>query len=310
MNAVTDNERATIGNNSSLAALPEILAEETQALMDRAKVLAESAGRAAVSDEETAGKATVLVKMMNEHRKAVEATRVEKVKPFLEAQRTVNSHFGEIDGVLAQTDSKGKIVGGPIHSVLGMIDGYRREQEAKAAAERRRLEEEARKQREAAEAAERARREAEAQAERERQEAARKIAAAEAEARRAGDAEAAAKAAQARAEEERRQAEARRASMAAEMESRQRQEEAEALQRQAEATRAAPIDSGYGAKASGRKVYTVEITDLTAALRHARKVDDASIRAAVQTIYDRQVKAGVRELPGATVHESSQTIVR
>jgi flagellar biosynthesis GTPase FlhF len=300
----------TIGDNSAAVPLAEILAEETAALEKRALDLAGAAGRAAVTDDETAGKATLLAKMINEHRTVINKTRIERKEPFLVGGRTVDQHFSSLDKLLADTDAKGKIIGGPLAHVVGLIDTYRREQEAKAAAERRRLEEEARKQREAAEAAERARREAEERAAREAEEAARKIAQAEAAARAAGNAEAAAKAAQARAEEETRQAAAREASMRAEIEARQRQEQAEALERQAQAVTAAPIDSGFGPKASGRKTYTAEITDLTVALRHARKVDEAAIRTAVQGIYDRQVRAGVRELPGATVHESSSTVIR
>jgi hypothetical protein len=72
---------------------------------------------------------------------------------------------------------------------------------------------------------------------------------------------------------------------------------------------AAPIQSGV-ATASKRTTYRAEITDIKAALKHAAKVDARAILAAVQAIYDRQVRAGVRDLPGAAVHAETSTVVR
>lgn len=299
-----------IGHNSGLTNLGDILVEETAALRQRAEHLAAGAGRCVITDDETAGKATLLAKMLKEHVKVIDEARTSAKDPYLTAGRAVDAHFAELTRLIAIVDSKGKVIGGPLANVLGMVDSYRREQDAKAEAERRRLEEEARRQREAAEAAERARREAEEKAAREAEEARRRIEEAAHAAREAGDREAAEKAARERAEAEKRASEARAASLQAEMESRKRQEEAEALERQAAETKTAAIDSGLGAKASGRKVCRVEITDLKAALKHALKVDEASVLAAVQAIYDRQVKVGVRTLPGAVVHESTVTVIR
>jgi len=305
MNAIT---KAGIGHNNP--PLAETLAEETAALKQRAADLAAAAGRAKATDDDTAGKAVLLIKMMSEHRKDIEAARETAVRPHLEGQRTVNAHFAGLDSMLAETDAKKKVVGGPLVSVTGMVDAYRLKKEAEAAAERRWLEEEARKQRVAAEAADRARREAEDRSAREAAEAQRKIAEAEAFARQAGDREAAERLARERAEAEAARSKAREDSVRAELESRQASEQAEALVRQAAATTSGPIDSGFGVKASGRKSCRAEITDLTAALKHAVKVDKAAILAAVQQVYDRQVRAGVRELPGATVHESTTTVIR
>ena len=72
----------------------------------------------------------------------------------------------------------------------------------------------------------------------------------------------------------------------------------------------APIASAYGPKASRRARFPVKITDLTKAIAHARRVNEPAIRAAVLTIFEAQVRAGVRTLPGAEVIEDSQTVVR
>lgn len=292
--------------------LTELLVEETAALKARADELIGAAGRAIVKDEETAGRAALLAKMMIEHGKKIETAREERKKPFLDSGRTVDAHFILLRTPLCGADPKK--LGGEVARVVGLVDTFRRDQERKAAEERHRLEEEARKASEAAEAAARAQREAEERERRTAEESARKIREAEEAGRRSGNREAAEKAARERAErdaaQQREEAAATQRRLDAEMEQRRQTERAAELQRQADATKAATIDSGYGVKAVGRKVYKAEITDLTAAIRHCRKVDEASIKEAVQKIYDRQVRAGVRELPGATVTEDSATSIR
>lgn len=267
---------AGIGHN--LPPLSDQLVEETEALKQRAEDLAGAVSRAAVSDDETAGKATLLAKMITTHRGDIDKARIARKEPFLEGGRAVDSHFKSIDSLLAQVDGKGKVIGGPLADLMGKIDAYRREQERKAAEERRRLEEEARKQREAAEAAERARREAEQ----------------------------AAAAAQSEAEA----AKAREAALAAELESRKAAEQAAAAAQQAEQTAATQIDSGFGAKAHGRKVRTAVITDWTAAGKHAWGLNPDALKEAIQKIYDAQVRAGVKSLPGAHIDETTETRIR
>jgi hypothetical protein len=294
----------TIGHNSGAAPLSELLTEETIGLATRADELVAAAGRAAVTDADTAGRATTLAKMLKEHGKRIDETRVARKEPFLEDGRMVDRHFKSIAAPVTEAADK----------VVRLIDAFRREEEAKALAEQRRLAEEARKLREAAEASERARVAAEAQAQRERDEAQRKLEQAQREAQanldRAGREKADREAAEVRAAFDRENAAARERALQAEIDRRKAQDQADELARQAAATTAAPIASDYGFKASGRKVFTAEIVDLTAAIRHARKVDEASVREAVQKIFDRQVKAGVRDLPGATVTESSTTVIR
>lgn len=277
MSALAYTAPAGIGHNNP--PLAEQLVDQTAELRQRAEDLAGSADRCAVTDEDTAGKAALLAKMIAEHRKKIEAERAATKEPYLKAGREVDQHFRALDHLLE----------GPAKTVVGQIDAYRRKMEAEAAAERRRLEEEARKAREEAAAAERSRQEEE-----------RARIAAEEEARRAGDAEAAAKAEAAR----------RQAEVDAEIARRQAAEREAELQRQAATLKAAPIDSGYGVKASSRKVWTSKITDLRKATAHAIKVHPTAVEEAVQKILDRQIKAGVREWPGAEIVEDSTTVIR
>jgi hypothetical protein len=141
------------------------------------------------------------------------------------------------------------------------------------------LEDEARRQREAAETAERARH------------------AAEEAQRRATTAAEAEKARRQKAENE--LAARKAADSAAQFEA-----------RAAAAETPAVIYSGYGPRASRRVVYRVEIVDLSLALRHCLKVDQHRIRESVQDIYNKQLRAGVRDLPGAKIIEDSVTTVR
>lgn len=295
-----------IGHNQP--PLDELLRDETQALAQRTAELLAAVPRTVVTDRDSAEKATAFAGMIRSHAAKIEAAREERKRPFLEAGRTVDAHYQALRAPLIGSDPKR--LGGAAAEVVAKIDAFRREEQAKADAERRRLEEEARQARERQAAAERAQREAEERARREQQEAERKVREAEAAARAASDREAQEKAARERAEadaeRQRQEAAAAQRRLDAEIAASQAAE----LERQAAAVKAAPIDSGYGVKAFGRKVCRVEITDLTAAIRHARKLNEAPIREAVQSIYDRQARAGVRDLPGATVTEDTATTIR
>lgn len=277
-----------IGDNSG-ASLAEVLAEETAALVERARALADGASRAVVTDEETAGKATVLAKMIKDHIKAIEDARETAKAPHLEAGRTVDAHFAGITSTLVVFDAKKKVTGGPLYSVLGLIDSYRAEQERIAAAERKRLEEEAQKAREEAAAAERARQAAEQEAARQAEEA-----------RKAGDREAAARAEAAAAQQK----------LAGEIAQREAAKRAAELDRKAAETRAAPIDTGLGVKASGRTTYQGQIVDFDKAIRWAIKLDRPAILAAVQAVVDRQVRAKNHTIPGVEVKPVTSTVIR
>lgn len=310
--AKDDLDRHGVGGNNP--PLSEVLADETAELKKRADDLAAGVGRAEVNDEDTAGKATLLGGLIKKHLTIVETEREERKRPFLENGRVVDAHYGNIALVLAEFDSKKKLIGGPLAVLMGKIDAYRKEQDRKAEAERLRLQEEANKQRALAVAAENARLAAEAAAKRAQDEADKKVRDAEEAAQRAGNAAAAAEARRQREAAEAlratEEAATRERNLQAEIDQQKAAAAAADLDRQAAQSVAAPISSGYGPKAFGRKSWKAEITDLTAALKHCRKVDEAAILATVQQIYDRQVRANVRSLPGATVTESSTTQIR
>jgi hypothetical protein len=332
------NPRAVPGNNQP--PLSELLPDETAALLARATNLATAAGKASVNDSDTEGQAIELVNMMREHRKLIDETRTNRKQPFLDAGRLVDSHFKTIDQILAEVDGKGKVVGGPMASVAKMVTDYRAEQERLRQEEARRLEAEARRQREAAEAAERERlaaeqraREAEAKlaeeraaAERERAEAARRAEEAAAAAAAAGDKAAAekARAEQEKAEAERRaieaqaQAESNRvarekaeADLEAEIAANRAREEADRLEREAAALAAPKVSrSAYGGSASDKKEWFGEITDLRPLLSHLTKTNEAGLREVIQPLVDRQVRAGIREMPGVKINFRTKTAFR
>jgi hypothetical protein len=277
-----------IGDNSG-ASLAEVLAEETAPLAERARALADGASRAVVTDEETAGKATVLAKMIKDHLKTIEEAREDTKAPYLKAGRVIDDHFGEIAGTLATLDPKKKLTGGPLHTVFGLIDGYRAEQQRLADIETKRLEDEAAAARAAAAAAEAERL---AAVERERQ--------AVEEAARAGDNEAKAIA----------EAAAAQSALAAEIAKQQYQDNVARLTAQAAAPRAAVIDTGLGVKASGRTTYQGQIVDFDKAIRWAIKLDRPAILAAVQGVVDRQVRAKNHAIPGVEVKPVTSTVIR
>lgn len=64
-----------------------------------------------------------------------------------------------------------------------------------------------------------------------------------------------------------------------------------------------PVANSYGMAASKRTTKKVVITDFAAALKHAVKINKDTIFAAVQAVYERQLKAKVTTLPGAEIKE-------
>lgn len=268
-----------LSDNSALS-LAEILEEETLPLRARAELLVGNAAKAKATTQEDVEKCVTLAGMFKDHLKKIEDARKERKQPFLDGGRAVDSHFNGLAAILVTLDAKGRVTGGPLGKLMKGIDDYRREQERLAEIERRRLAEEARKAREAQEAAERARLEAERKA--------------------------------AEAESERDAEKARADALEAEMQAKWEQEEAERLQREAEMAAAPqPITTAYGVSAGRRTVHKAVLDqDIRLALMHAMKIDPDAIRACVQSIYDKQVRAGVRSLPGATVVEDSATVIR
>lgn len=308
MDATLD-ERHQIGANHP--PLADILTQETVDLRHRADELVATAALMDVTDEDTAGRATALVKMIKDHAADIEKARQVRKEPNIQEGRTIDGHFNAMKAPLIGED-KGKL-GGAAGPLDQKITALRKQREAEAAAERARLEEAARMERENARKAEEARQAAEAEQRRAAAEAERKIEEAQAAAAAAGHAALADKLAreqaEARAERDRHEAQLRERNLQAEIDRRKAEDAARELERLAAETKPAAI-GGYGAKASGREKWTATITDLKLALKHAMKVDEEAIRAAVQGIYDRQVKAKVRSLPGATVTEDSTTTYR
>jgi predicted ribosome quality control (RQC) complex YloA/Tae2 family protein len=264
--------------------LSEALLEETAELKTRAEALLAGGSRAIealrapltpdeplrITDRDTAERATLLAGMMIDHGKLIEAARETRVAPFWASMRTINRHFQQLRMALVGADPK--VQGGEAKRLKDLVEDFYAEEERKAAIERQRLAAEARRKEEAA-----------AQAERQRQaaEEATRLAALQ------GDVTTALAQSGARVE--------------AEVRVQQLTGDAQRLTAQAAQTRAAPINTGYGVVANRTTRYKAEITNLTVALRHARKLNEAAIRAAVQDISDRQARAGVRVLPGANV---------
>ncbi len=269
----------TIGDNSGKAPLAELLAEETAELKKRSELLLKGARCAVVTNLDTAKEATVLVGQIRDHCREIETAREARKRPYLDGCRTVDSHFGALRFDLIGPDPNR--LGGEAARVKRLIDDFHAELERQAELERRRQQEEARRKAEEAAAADCEREEAERQAQA---------------AMLAGDVQGAVAAAVQRTD-----AEARR---------QQLQEEARVLAGRAADTRGQVIDTGLGVKAHRQTRWRPEITDLAKALRHALKINPAVIRAAVQAIYDRQVSAGIRELPGANVVPVRDTVIR
>jgi hypothetical protein len=242
-------------------------------------VLVEQAGKATATDKDSVDKCIVLAGLIRDHIKAIDAERETVKAPHLAQCREIDNHYHGIEGLLVRYDGRRRPIGGPLFDVVRLVDDYRKEQE-RIAEERRQASERA---------AEEARRKAQEAEERQR--------AAEREALAATEP----------ADEEA----ARRRAAEEGLESERLQREAKSFDRHAEVVQQpGPIKTAYGMSARRRPVYKVEITNLTEALRHCRKVNETALMERVQTIYEAQVRAGVRTLPGAKITEDSATTIR
>jgi len=272
---------AAIGHNRGpeLEDLPE---EWTRDLRTHTNVLVEQAAAAYVNDEASLQQCVLLAGLIRDHIKLIDKEREETKAPYLAKCREIDNRYKDIEALLVLRDSKHRAISGPLVEVVGRVDNWRREQERIQQEEQRRIEAELERKREEQRQAEQARL---------------------AEERRLAE--------QARKQNEAIDAEARAAREQAEREEAQRQIEINRLERQATAAAAPkPIRNVYGVSAHRRPVYRVQITDLTAAMRHARKLNPTALEAVVKQIYEAQVRAGVRDLPGATVTADSSTVIR
>lgn len=143
------NPRAVLGGNSP--PLAETLPVDTAELSARLEALLGGYGRAVFNTEDDIKKALVLAGQIKRHVDDIDAARVEKGAPYLAATRAINAHYNALTVKLAVKDPKGKLIGGPLFELTNKIDKFRRDQEAAAEAERRRLEAEAAKARAEAE---------------------------------------------------------------------------------------------------------------------------------------------------------------
>ena len=258
--------------------LAELLAEETADLKQRADDLVAAARRAVITDEDTAKRATLLVGMMVDHLKAIDEARKTRGQPFLDGTRTVNQHFANLRVELAGPDLQKRE--GETARVQALVNAYYAQEERKAEAERRRLEEEAKKREEAA-AAERERLIAETGLR---------------QAALDGDVQDALELSE----------------YSREIQARERQlaEEARQFSLLAKQAVVAPINTGLGVTAHRKTNYKAQITDWKLAMRHALKTNEQAFRELIQSIYDRQVRAGARALPGANIVEDRTTFIR
>lgn len=273
-------DRIVTSTDNQAPSLKDILESETEEMRVRALVLVDQIDKSKYDSEDNVEKCVVLAGIVRDHLRAMRNWHKDRKEPFLEGGRAVDNLYNRLCALLVINDGKGRMVGGPLNTLMSGIDEYRAEVDRIAAENAARLEEEARKAREAEEAAERARQEAEAKA--------------------------------AAATTELEASQAREAELKAELDARRAQAAAEKLEKQAVSAAAPqPIRTAYGVSASARTTPKVTLdADIRRALMHALTVDPDAIRACVQTIYDKQARAGVRALPGATVTMVKSTVIR
>jgi hypothetical protein len=131
---------AAIGHNnppldeSVVSDFEEALAFENDGLLARLQQLLDGSERASATDAESAGRCADLARMMKAAVDKVEEVRERFNRPLLTAQRSLMDAKNMHCAPLIEARNK----------VIGMVDTFRREEEARVAAERRRLAEEAR----------------------------------------------------------------------------------------------------------------------------------------------------------------------
>ena len=229
------------------------------ALEARGHAIVEAAAAMVVADDAGAQAAGAFLVETSGAVKSVEKRRKFFVEPLNAHVKAINDLFRRLSAPFAQADE----------TVREKVLAYRREQEARAAAERWRLEAEERARREAAEAAQR--------------EAAEAVRAAEQAAReQAGHAAADRAAFEAHLTAERASEEAARASL---------------VRQAVAAAPAAPktVTTDSGGRMTARKRWTFEVVDPAAVPREYLFVNDQAIRHAVAE--------GVREIAGVRIYE-------
>lgn len=133
-----------IGHNSGHDPLDDEIRAIVGPLSAEIDERAAQAARAKVTDDDEAGRAATLAKLLADIAKAADEQRVKLKAPYLDAGKKIDAAFKPL------TEACDKVK----RQVVALIDAYRREQEAKAAEARRAAEAEARAREEAARAAE------------------------------------------------------------------------------------------------------------------------------------------------------------
>lgn len=278
------NPRATIGDN--FPPIEEQIAMEfREALLTdrpdfetRMDSAIEAVGRAAVTDDQTLGKAGDLDKILRACAAHIDDTHKAVKEPYLARGRACD----------AEKNARASRITTARFALRDKMNGFMAEREAKRRADEARI---AAEQRAAAERA--------MAAEREREEAERKAAAAAAAAERAKQAGDEAAAAEARKAEEQAAQDAREA------EARMEQDALAAAQA---VPRNEPVRSDAGAAVSGRKVWQFQIVDVEVAFMAVS--DDEKVREAIEKAIGRRVKAGTRKIEGVKIWETIQAIAR
>lgn len=96
----------------------------------------------------------------------------------------------------------------------------------------------------------------------------------------------------------------------AELTAQMRASDAASLAAQAKAVEKPTVVSDYGVKANLRTVWRSEVEDPKKVFAHLLKVDAAGIAAALADMVAKQVRAGVREIPGTRIWADQSVTIR
>lgn len=313
------NPRAGIGGNMPpepiglIMAGPELTASLvalTSALAERVAQLKVFAEGVTVKDDQTAEDGTLAIAQIKTAAEDIDKIRQEAKAPYLAAERAIDHFCAQLVRPMVGDDIK-SITGGFGKTLADQVDAWRRQKLRDLAAENTRKKEEAlalQRKQEALQAqqrqAERRRQEQQAELRRKKREAEQQVKKAESPEQRQR-----AQAVADEAEKTRRAADdaarARESQLALEKE--HAGEDAARLLHQSRTTARVKIDTGLGAKATGRKLWVAEIKDLDEAAEFVRRLKPSEFRAAVQKIVDELVRSRIRVIPGVNVTEVAAT---
>lgn len=275
---------ASIGHNSP--PLEELVAMEfREALLTdrpdfivRMEAAIDAVSRAAVTDDETLGKAGDLDRILRACEGHIAETHKTVKEPWLLRGRAVDA---EKNGLVTKLTEARFALKDRMNKFMAEREAKRRAEEARIAAEQRAAAERAAAAEREREAAEAAARKAQEDAERARQE---------------GDAAGAAAAAQAEREaaEKAREAEARM--------------EENAIASAAARPKNEPVRSDTGSTVSGRKVWQSQVTDYQVAFIAVE--DNEKVREAIDKAIAQLVKVGKRQIDGVRIWETISAVSR